>query len=175
MSKIIAAFENTIYENYVKGLFAIGCRPGELSALAWGDVDLKNAKLHINKSWSDRQKRIKSTKTGRSRTVPLSDSVCRWLAEIRPEDAEPEDLVCPSHFGQCINPCDFLSRFWKPKLKQIKVRYRPTYNARHTVWSHAIAQGMPVAEAAKYAGNSPETMIRHYLGSVTETKMPELF
>jgi len=33
---------------------------------------------------------------------------------------------------------------------------------------------MPIAEAAKYAGNRPETMMRHYLGAVTQSEMPDL-
>jgi hypothetical protein len=66
-----------------------------------------------------------------------------------------------------------------PTLQKLGIRYRPQYNTRHTVWSHAIAGSedvppMPIAEAAKYAGNRPETMMRQYLGAVTQSEMPDL-
>jgi integrase len=169
VEQILKAFEGSYYLNYVKVLLATGCRPGEVSALQWGDV--KGGMLTIARSWSDREHRVKETKTGKIRQVPMTAGLRSLLASIlRGEDS---DLILPGSRGGHINPKEFLTRHWRPTLKRAGIRYRPTYRTRHTVWSHAIAEGMPVAEAAEYAGNRSETMIRHYVGRVSRSKLPD--
>lgn len=171
VEKILAGFEGSYYQGFVKGLFGLGCRPGELAALTWADVDFIQGRVTINKSWSDRKRLVKRTKTGKIRQVPLSVGMRSYLQSL----AQVEGLVFPGRKGGHINPKDFLCRHWQPTLKKVGVKYRPQYKSRHTVWSHAIAEGMPIAEASEYAGNRPETMMRHYLGRVTRSNMPEMF
>jgi integrase len=96
------------------------------------------------------------------------------LLEIRPEAAKPDGILFPSPQGKHISAKLFLRRHWIPLIAKAGVRYRPTYNTRHSTWSHNIADGMPIAEAAKLAGNRPETMVRRYLGSVSQSKMKNL-
>jgi integrase len=179
VEKILKAFEGSYYLNWVKALFSLGCRPGELSALTWGCVDLEQRCVRFEKAWNSQKRTLKSTKTNKVRCTPITRSFVQLLKSIKPEDAEPTDLVFPSPEGVYIDVHNFLNRHWQPTLKKLEIRYRPQYNTRHTVWSHAIAgtkdiSPMPIAEAAKYAGNRPETMIRHYLGSVTQGEMPDL-
>lgn len=116
--------------------------------------------------------RVKETKTGKVRQIPITSGLAALFTEIR-GDRSPSDLIVPGRKGGHINPKDFLVRHWRPILKSAGIRYRPTYRTRHTVWSHAIAEGMPVAEAAEYAGNRSETMIRHYVGRVSRSKLPD--
>lgn len=179
VEKILKAFEGSYYLNWVKALLSLGCRPGELSALIWADVQLEQRRVLINKAWNSQDRTLNPTKTKKIRFTPLTQSFVQLLESIKPGDTEPTDLVFPSPEGVHIDIHNFLNRHWKPTLEKLGIRYRPQYNTRHTVWSHAIAGSedvlpMPIAEAAKYAGNRPETMIRHYLGSVTQSKMPDL-
>jgi integrase len=171
---ILEAFERTNYEGYVRGLLGTGARPGEVSALTWGDVDFKKEEVSIVKAWSDRRLTIGPTKTKRRRKIPLEEGLKEYLLEQWNEEVEPEDILFPSPTGKHISAKLFLKRHWIPALARIGVRYRPTYNTRHSTWSHNIAEGMPIAEAAKLAGNRPETMVRRYLGSVSKTKMKNL-
>jgi integrase len=179
VEKILKKFEGSYYLNWVRALFSLGCRPGELSALTWGDVQLEQRRVLINKSWNSQKHTLNPTKTKKNRFTPITQSFVQLLKSIKPEEAEPVDLVFPSQEGVHLDVHNFLNRHWKPTLEKLDIRYRPQYNTRHTVWSHAIAgtenvPPMPIAEAAKYAGNRPETMIRHYLGSVTQGEMPDL-
>jgi integrase len=171
---ILEAFEGTNYEGYVRGLLGTGARPGEVSALTWGDVDFRKEEVSFTKSWSDRRLTIGPTKTKRRRKIPLEEGLREYLLEQRPDDVAPEDILFPSPTGKHISAKLFLKRWWIPTLTRIGVRYRPTYNTRHSTWSHNIASGMPIAEAAKLAGNRPETMVRRYLGSVSKSKMKNL-
>jgi integrase len=171
VDRILKAFTNSYYLNYLRVLLATGCRPGEVSALTWGDVQ-SNGMLTISRSWSDRELRVKETKTGKVRQIPITSGLHTLFTEMR-GDRQSSDLILPGKQGGHINPRDFLLRHWRPTLKSAGIRYRPTYRTRHTVWSHAIAEGMPVAEAAEYAGNRSETMIRHYVGRVSRSKLPD--
>jgi integrase len=46
-------------------------RPGELAALEWSDVDLEHGLVHVHQSLDLRTGRVKATKTGITRRVPL--------------------------------------------------------------------------------------------------------
>lgn len=170
VERILKAFEDSYYLNYVKVLLSTGCRPGEVSALRWGDF--RNGMLHIDRSWSDRELRVKETKTGKRRQIPITEGLRSLLTELSDGQAD-SDLLLPSRRGGHINPKDFLKKHWRPTLEKAGIRYRPTYRTRHTVWSHAIAEGMPVAEAAEYAGNRSETMLRHYVGRVSRSPLKD--
>ena len=52
-----------------------GMRNGELHALLWSDVDLEHRKITVSKSYDTRSKRVKCTKSGHWRTVPISDEL----------------------------------------------------------------------------------------------------
>jgi integrase len=172
---ILNGFKDSYYLNYVKCLLGIGCRPGELSALTWADVDFKRQIITINKSWSDRTRKVSTTKTKRIRTVPMSDGLEGFLRTLQPEDCDPKSLVCPAVEGGFLEAHNFLNRHWQPMLKRLGVKHRPTYNTRHTVWSHSIEDGMSIADAAASAGNRPETMLRHYVGPTKRRKPTSLF
>lgn len=63
--------------------FETGCRSGELWALNWTDVDFERRVISINKSYNSRIKRIKSTKTGEPRKVPISPGLETLLKELK--------------------------------------------------------------------------------------------
>lgn len=63
--------------------FETGCRSGELWALNWTDVDFERRLISINKSYNSRIKKIKSTKTGEPRKVPISPGLETLLKELK--------------------------------------------------------------------------------------------
>lgn len=60
-----------------------GLRSGELHALEWTDVDLDNKLLNINKSYNGRMKKVKCTKSGCWRTVPISPELESLLRDLK--------------------------------------------------------------------------------------------
>lgn len=75
-----------------------GMRSGELYALLWTDLDFENKVISVNKSFNPRLKRIKSTKAGYWRHVPMSDELAALLQELKATSA---------------NRPEVLPRFWK--------------------------------------------------------------
>lgn len=171
---ILEGFQNSYYLNFVIGLLTTGCRPGELAAITWNDIRWASDEIYINKAWSVSQHRVKATKTGKERLVPLLSVLRSLLEGLQTEETDKADLIFPAPEGGHLDIKNFLRRHWKPTLLRMGVRYRSTYKARHTVWSHSVNDGMSIVDAAKYAGNRPETMLRNYLGSVTKSKMTDL-
>lgn len=68
-----------------------GMRSGELFALLWSDIDEKNALINVEKSYCSRSKKIKSTKTGMWRKIPINSQLSALLVELR-------ELTCPSQY-----------------------------------------------------------------------------
>ncbi len=85
VEQILQAFAGSYYLNWVKGLFSVGCRPGELSALTWADVRLEQRRVLINKAWNSQRRILKTTKTNKIRFTPIPSSLARLLASIKPE------------------------------------------------------------------------------------------
>ena len=74
-----------------------GMRNGELHALLWSDVDLENRKITVSKSYHSRGKFVKSTKSGRWRTVPIADELYTLLLELKVTTGD-RSHVLPRHW-----------------------------------------------------------------------------
>ncbi len=173
--KIIEGFQGSPYEDLVRFLLGSGCRIGEAIALSWDAIAADNSEVWFGKSWDTKAKAIKTTKTNKARTVPLSPATQALLAHRRAEhkNPNPSPLVFPSPTGGVIDRRNFLRRHWKPLLERLEIPYRPPYNSRHTRWSHEIASGMDIATAAQYAGNSPRTMLNRYYGAIDRPRLKD--
>jgi integrase len=55
----------------------------------------------------------------------------------------------------------------------IKKRYRP-YDLRHVAISRWLEAGIPVTQAANWAGNTSEVIWKHYAATTAEYEMPVL-
>nr|WP_242026660.1 tyrosine-type recombinase/integrase [Leptolyngbya sp. FACHB-17] len=170
IQQILAAFEANYYHHFVRFLLGVGCRIGEAIALEWAALNEDCSEVWIGKAWDAKGKRVKSTKTNETRTVPISPNIQKMLQELR-EQSESK-LVFPAPKGGYIDGNNFLKRHWKPLFENTGIEYRTLYNSRHTRWSHEIESGnLTIAEAADYAGNSRRTMMDRYYGA---TKRPRL-
>jgi hypothetical protein len=76
------------------------------------------------------------------------------------------------------NRCAFQS-FFRDKVDQlhsaglVKYRYRP-YDLRHVAISRWLEAGIPVTQAAAWAGNTSEVIWKHYAGVTQDFAMPVL-
>lgn len=188
---IIEAFENdenySYYTNYVKFLFMTGCRTGEAIGLKWKHISKDCQKITFSESYTRGVR--KETKTGISRVFPCNAKLQSLLKNIKPENCSPEDLVFPAPNGQEIDDHNFLNRAWKGYknrhgnfqigivtrlVEEGKVsEYRTAYNTRHTFITMALEAGVTVTQVAKWVGNSPEIVMKHYAGTIRQVQVPE--
>lgn len=188
---IIEAFENDPYykhyANYVRFLFFTGCRTAEAIGLKWKHISKDFKKITFEETFVRGIR--KGTKTNKNRTFPCNAQLQNFLKSIKPENCSPEALVFPSPEGKEIDDHNFLNRAWKgyknrhgTQVDGIVTRlvkqgfvseYRCQYNTRHTFITIAIEAGVSVPQIAKWVGNSPEVIMKHYAGTIQQIQVPE--
>lgn len=178
VGKILKGFEAPEfkhYRDYAEFLLSIGCRPGEANGLRWRHLSPDCSKIWIGESLG-RERRQKPTKTNKERFFELTPRLQIMLLSRRPEKFSPDDLVFTSVEGQQIDDKNFCKRYWKKALESVGVPYRRPYNSRHSFVSIGVDQGVHPGDICEVTGHSPETLYRHYLGSVRgKVKLPELW
>jgi len=133
-----------------------GVRFGEMAALRWRDYDDEFeplGKLHVSAAYSTRQKKVKETKTGVVREVPVHPLLAAVLSDwheggwrrLMGREPLPDDLIVPSR-GQGDRPSGhrsvnhMLKKFRKDTGK-LKIPDRRQHDARRTLVSLARAGG----------------------------------
>lgn len=177
---IIEAFaKNRHYRYYtslIEFLFATGARPSEALALQWRHIsnDFRTINFEQAVTVSEGGLAIKQgLKTQEKRKFPCNLKVQGILQRIKPENAQPTDLLFPSPEGKYIDFHNFRNRAWKTILKSLEVPYRKPYQTRHTFITLALENGLDAKDVARLVGNSPEVIYRHYAGNKRELFVPE--
>jgi integrase len=136
-------------------------RPGELQVLEWPDVDLEDRKIRIIRAWDYKNDRIKSTKTGEARTIPIEANLLPLLARMRrrargkglvvPALSEADDnklaIVMRGHFA--LAGCD-RPRLTARNAAELRLRFRSWRDAGIT-W--AIVRGDDLVKVQRRAGH----------------------
>ena len=135
--------------------YAIGClggiREGEISALTWADYDTNLEPLHrlyVSKSYTRRNKRVKSTKNEVARWVPVHRAVAALLAEWSLHGWEdmlgrkptPEDLLVPNREGRHLTDLNLWGNL-QHDLKVLGWEHRRFHDTRATFTTYAVAGG----------------------------------
>ena len=175
------------YAAYVRFLFMTGCRTGEAIALQWQYINQDCTIVTFAESYSERLKLRKDTKTGVTRQFPCNVALSQLLKELRPSSTTPDTSVFTSPTGLPINASKFVTQVWRGGRSGSKVyqgivtalvkygqvvRYRSPYNTRHSFITYALDAGVPVTQVAKWCGNSPEVIYKHYAGSLSNVEVP---
>lgn len=155
----------------IEFLFNTGCRHGEAFALTWGDVSQDFKTIHISKSYSGTFKVLKGTKTGKVRTIPLNLRAQQVLKELKSDDVSKDTLVFSIAGGGYYSNGN-TRQYWNPSrkisvigklIKEGKLTcYLDMYSTRRTFVSLQINKGVPVTTVAKWIGDNPETVLKHY-------------
>jgi integrase len=151
---------------YAEFMLQTGMRTGEVRALKWSDIDGDRVLVHSNYTLTHGYKN--STKTNKKRWVPLNDTAKEILEALSRES----DYLFP------WNRYAFQS-FFRDRVDQlfeaelVKSRYRP-YDLRHVAISRWLEAGIPVTQAAQWAGNTSEVIWKHYAATTTSYEMPNL-
>jgi integrase len=139
-------------------------RTGEARALKWCDIKEGRALVHSNYTLTHGLK--DSTKTNKKRWVPINAKAQAILNEL-PRDSDYAFPWNRQAFQSFFH--DRMSELHTAGL--IQKRYRP-YDLRHVAISRWLEAGIPVTQAANWAGNTSEVIWKHYANATTEYDMP---
>jgi integrase len=176
------------YYPFVWFLFATGCRTGEAVALCWRHIARDCSVITFAESYDPVLKIYKDTKTHKTRRFPCNESLRTFLEDRRSLNPSPDTPVFQAKQGGVVRHHDFSNRAWKGircgEKRYIGVvsilvetgeieRYRPPYNTRHTAITNWVDKGVPIPTIAKWVGNSPEVIFKHYAGWNPDLIPPE--
>jgi integrase len=145
---------------------ATGARRGEILALRWSDVDLARGFARIQRSLEQTRAgvRLKGTKTGSSRIVPLPRSVVSVLEQLRSEQAGNREFFGPDYRSDldlvfCAPNGDYL----KPDsvtakacliAREAGLKGVGLHTLRHTHGSQLLSAGIPLPTVSKRLGHA---------------------
>lgn len=133
-----------------------GMRQGELFALRWQDVDFERDQLRVVRSVNRGD--ITTPKSGRTRTIPMTDRLHRALKDARHLRGE---LVF------CKEDGDFLTRslvrlpFWQ-STRSAGVPVIRFHDLRHSFASQLVMAGVPLVAVQQYLGHADMKMTMRY-------------
>lgn len=141
-------------------LFLAGLRLGEMLALTWDDIDMKERVIHVSKTWSVENgsgkaylKDSPKTKAGR-RSIPIGDDLYAMLKRYRAHEGKGKHIVIPKHDADAYtHPQVFRDKVFKYWCYDADLPKDITpHSGRHYFAYHLYA-----------AGVNPETL-RHITG-----------
>ena len=138
-----------------------GIRIGELCALKWGDIDLENETLFIDKTIQRIQEVnnmknkktkiiIEPPKTSASiRTIPLPQTLLHKLKAFKTSD----EKYLLTNTEKYIEPRVY-QRHFKSYLEKCKIKDNKFHTTRHTFATMAISRGMDIKTLSVLLGHS---------------------
>ncbi len=143
-----------------------GLRIGELLALRWQDVDLKNGFLSVNQSVYEGH--FDEPKSKRSkRRVPLGPKSVEILRILPRKDEAPSALIFRARNGAPLSRRNLLNRQLKPACKALGLTGVNWHWLRHANATLLDSVGAPLGTVQALLGHSSsETTRETYIGSV---------
>lgn len=152
---------NGWFRNYLAFAFYTGCRTGEIFALKWDNIDFKKKKILID---SSRGKYIEgTTKSGKSRYVPLFDSLIPYLKSQKIKTGMSK-YVFLTRKGYNLSHDYLTVKNWYPLLETLGLKKRRIYNTRHTFATNMLtSSNFDINKISYWLGHSNiRTVITHY-------------
>jgi integrase len=161
--EILAYFEAKYFHNNKGGWpqgfvflyvqFWVGTRPSEITGRRWRDYDPRTGKLSIPSSRAEGEEG--TTKTRKSdRTIELLPPIRKYLKQIKPIQARPDDYIFTNRVGKPIDQKEFAERHFWPALTALSVRHRDFYATRDTFISVMLSHNENSKRIAEYCGTS---------------------
>jgi integrase len=158
-----------VYAPFVGFLFLTGCRTSEAIGIQWKRIDFDRGEVTIAdslpKSPVTGKPVRKSTKTGAVPILAMNDELRALLEGLR--RGAGDELVFPCVDGKPIDRHAF-RKMWIKVLAHQGIEYRKPYTSRHTTASHAISQGMSMADVAYILGHRDSRMVSTTYGHIID-------
>ena len=143
-----------------------GLRQAELLGLEWSAIS--DGFIHVRQQFTGGKPTSRLKSKYANRHVPIDEETDQQLRRWRMK-APNSRFVFPSESGEPINPSNLRNRGFIPALKAAKIADPDSvtfHSLRHTYGSHAITNGVPLADVSKYMGHSSVSVtadIYHHL------------
>lgn len=162
---------------YILLLLYTGMRGGEMTALRWKDLDMKEKILTIDKNRTVIKNRVgngdkkyvvheDTTKNEKARVIKLTNEAVEILALIREESryVEDDDFITPTKTGACNTVTNLEHRaeaiYRAANLEELG---GSLHVLRRTLATNMYDNGAPIKQIASYIGDSETTTEKYYI------------
>lgn len=136
-----------------------GMRSGELFALRWTDIDLDGGIISVSRQWTNRCG-FGPTKTQKSRLVPISDGLLKFLKELKLKRGSESEFVLP-HLPEWENGAQ--AQVTQEFCGAIGVTPVKFHDLRATFITNLLARGESLARVMAIVGHSQLKTTNGYL------------
>lgn len=134
-----------------------GMRKGEVQALTWKDIDFMHATISVNKSWDEKGKAFKPTKTESSnRTVKVNRELLNHLAALK---ANNSVMVFQNVLGT-VPTSNALNKCLRSIMSDIGINKQGFHfhSLRHVHVAYLLSKGVDIYAISKRLGHSNITV-----------------
>ncbi len=134
------------------------------SVLRRTDVDLRKGYITVQRTVSDKGRRIEPVKDGEARRVKMSPDLQAALrdhleamaleAGVRRWTPEQRALVFPTTYGGILGHPYFLEHVWRPLLQATGLQYRKYHSTRHTYATWLLSDGADLRWVQQQMGHA---------------------
>ncbi|MFD7235085.1 tyrosine-type recombinase/integrase [Streptomyces syringium] len=180
----LVAFFGCILYAAIRPAEAVGLKltDCDLPEKGWGTLTLRETRPVSGKRWTDSGERhdkrgLKSREVNKDRPVPIPPVLVAMLqAHLREFGTAKDGRLFPNERGNVLGTSSYW-RVWQearplalPPDKEASPLARRPYDLRSTCITNWLRAGLPVAEVARRAGNSPEVIHRRYAGCIDDSE-----
>lgn len=183
--KVLSEYEQRKIERYILKRHSLrdygflislytGLRIGELLALQWSDIDLKQHRIYVRKTLSPtivstgENPYIGTPKTEcGARTVPFPKSLLPLFTELKKQN---HDYVIASRSGGFVMISSY-QRSFASLLNKLNIAHMGVHSLRHTFATRAIERGADMKTLSEILGHSnPTITMNRYVHSSDKQK-----
>jgi integrase len=144
-------------------LLLTGARRGEAAGLRWEDIDLSRRLVTIRRSYNA------PTKSGKARTVPISEELVAILVEHRARSPWAGALVFPNpESGEALTPDLKIGTLLDSACKAAGITRMRVHDLRHGHASLWLMAGGSLADVQRNLGHSTPVLTSETYGHIAE-------
>lgn len=134
-----------------------GMRKSEIQALTWHDIDFLHSTISINKSWDEKKKAFKPTKTASSkRTIKVNRSLLNVLAELKANHS----VMVFKNVLDTIPTSNALNKCLRSIMQSAGINKQGFHfhSLRHVHVAYLLSKGVDIYAISKRLGHSNITV-----------------
>ena len=147
-------------KNLIQFGFWTGLRTSELIALKWSDVDLENGLIHIKQAKVLRVVKGPKSKAGIRTVILLPKSKTALLQQKEYTFTGGEEVFHNPNSNQPWSTSTKVGDAWRKVLNIAGVKYRNSYQMRHTYASTLLSNGENISWLVTQMGHADTQMLR---------------